>query len=86
MRNMFGAQKKTTCCGHKKKLSMFDDEVLETEDDHYHFDDLPCNVKHLLDELGQKNEINIELLLIKINNHIRQSDSFQKKKCDPTKF
>ena len=80
---MFGAQKSGS---KKKNLSMFDAKILKTEDDYFMFDDLPCDVQHLLHEMGQRNAINIELLLSKINNHIRQSNTFHKKEVDPTKF
>lgn len=85
--NMF--KTKSHCCGHSKKKNQnhLDIKMVKTETDAYTFEDLPCDVKHTLHDLGNRREnVNIELLLIKINNHIRKTDSFRKKDCDPKKF
>ena len=86
---MFKTQR-TTCCGHSTKKSERAKSKVKpvtTEEDVYTFEDLPCDVRHLLHELrNRKANVDIELLLIKINNHIRQTESFRKKDCDPRRF
>ena len=85
---MFKKSKTSTCCGHKKKnLNPLEIKMVKTpDDDSYTFEDLPCDVRHLLHELGPNKNLNVEMLLIKINKHIRSTDSFRKKDYDPTKF
>ena len=61
--------------------------MVKTETDAYSFEDLPCDVKHAIHDLGNKKEhVKIELLLTKINNHIRKTDAFHMKDSDPRKF